>query len=170
MVLWFLPAEEFSQALAPLFYKVICASAAFVQSEADGGCSQLRLTNRTFPEVLRYSGYREHTWSAIRTAKVVMLMVSKCWTSKIQLRRRSWSPFQFILPSSCCLPVLALLSDFSMSWLKSVKRKKTKHAKMASRLSAIWELNLPVGRSRECWSHHKEGSKTMLVEQARMGR
>lgn len=106
MVLWFLPAEEFSQAQTPLFYKVICPSAAFVHSEANNGCLQLRLMNRTSRQVLWIC---QHTLSVVRIANVVMPMVSKWWTAEIQLataaaRRRSRSPFHLILLSSYCLP------------------------------------------------------------------
>lgn len=81
MVLWFLPAEEFSQAWPPLFYKVIRASAAFVQSEANNGSSQLKLMSRTL-EVPWHSGFSKYTWSVCED-NMVMLTVSKQWTDVI---------------------------------------------------------------------------------------
>lgn len=81
MVLWFVPAEEFSQAWPPLFYKVICVSTAFVQSEENNGCPQLKLMNRAL-EVLWHSGFSKYNWSVYED-NMVMLTVPKWWTDAI---------------------------------------------------------------------------------------
>lgn len=57
------------------------ASAAFIQSEANNGCSQLKLRNRTL-EVLWHSGFSKYTWSVCED-NMVMLTVSKWWTDVI---------------------------------------------------------------------------------------